>query len=1144
MMMKKILTMLLMFVVVAEANAQFLQQEQDTLRITMRNDKVHDFIWGTFKSVDFSTDYTKVMVKEEDKDVSFDLDNVKSIRFYNRFSNPEVVLKAKGSGTYDGLFQLSEYPERMFYIISCVASDEMFGGGGTFDHQIHEYDLLMNGANRSCLKYAWEYYYQAIFNVNTSIVHLQNLPPEVSIAEQRHALGEAHFMRAFFYYELASIFGTVPIITDNKSWAQKLTSTTPAMVWGQILYDLKTAIAEMNEKASSDMDDSRVGKYAAEAMLARAYLFYTGFYLGAHDIAMTAEANIDLPDGTQLTKKDVIAYIEDCVNNSGFTLVEDFRNLWPYTNRVTREDYIYTMGKNLAWVEDDGGVNPEVLFKIKYNKYASWDARGYSNQIALYMGMRGQAITNTFPFGEGWGFGTVSPAFYDDWSTAEPQDMRRDASIQDVEQLLAYHYGGNATNNVQETKYHEKKLSPIYYHDDWYGYYPFGVGMYGWDVWHDSYQLSYIHPLNLIRFADVLLMHSELTGTVDGINRVRARAGLSPLAGYTLEALQQERRWELAFEGVRWNDMRRFGEDYCKAALDEQMGQPIYNEGVPATNPNGIQVYDADSRPYSAHYAENKGFFAKPEAYGQEGGMLVSHIRGEWTYDEGEKNLYLDKVNIDDTSATRYDPACKEVATGQFIITPTDNYDQRICQITFLNGSMLPMSKNYSDNEGTMTYDLISLNSNNMVLKANGKELKLRRTDYLASMAGQIHGVKWSYGTYTGRNWSTGEDYTIGTFGLFSWEEPYISQQLPSITGIYAPYIQGTAATDLPAFVKANNMAVAEGEAEPFAYMVFDLYENSIKKYTADGNLINTGTFTLERGQGDVIIHTSDNATLVPYMYNGQSETTKDFSLRYNQNQSAFADNSSPLLVLTSRSTIDNMNTYWLFGQRGLTTEEFDKELIIQQQESDGTLSETGRFLSVSIDRERFVIYVEDAETGEQIKVLNDNTPFNIKVKSGQSVTKKLRFRMKNCNDTEAVVERTLTFANPDPVQRFYIYPRPGREDVDLPFQPGAWDAAAMRFSDTEGTHLPTISDEVYFGLKTLILDISDASDDCDMKVMNGWWSNTYYDHMKIVSGLNEIPITETMAIECAKGNGGYGRDLNLMLYSGTMTLNAVYYEE
>ena len=127
-----------------------------------------------------------------------------------------------------------------------------------------------------------------------------------------------------------------------------------------------------------------------------------------------------------------------------------------------------------------------------------------------------------------------------------------------------------------------------------------------------------------------------------------------------------------------------------------------------------------------------------------------------------------------------------------------------------------------------------------------------------------------------------------------------------------------------------------------------------------------------------------------------------------------------------------------------------------------------------------------------------------------------------------------------DPLVKYYIYGGPDKPE-DTPFQPGAWDAAAMRFSSTEGAHLPTIPDDVYFGLKTLIFDISDASG-VDMKVMNGWWSNTYYDHVVWQDGLNELQITDVLAAECAKG--GEGRDLDLMLYSGSMTLNAVYYEE
>ena len=127
-----------------------------------------------------------------------------------------------------------------------------------------------------------------------------------------------------------------------------------------------------------------------------------------------------------------------------------------------------------------------------------------------------------------------------------------------------------------------------------------------------------------------------------------------------------------------------------------------------------------------------------------------------------------------------------------------------------------------------------------------------------------------------------------------------------------------------------------------------------------------------------------------------------------------------------------------------------------------------------------------------------------------------------------------------DPLVKYYIY---GADpEKEPPFQPGAWQSADMRFSSTEGAHLPTIPDDVYFGLKTLIVDVSDASADCNVMVHNGWWSNTYISDWPLVSGPNELQITETIAKECAKG--GDGKDLQLLLKSGSFTLNSVYYEE
>ena len=113
--------------------------------------------------------------------------------------------------------------------------------------------------------------------------------------------------------------------------------------------------------------------------------------------------------------------------------------------------------------------------------------------------------------------------------------------------------------------------------------------------------------VQIIRFADVLLMHSELTdgkaiyNGKSGMNAVRARAGLADKT-YSVDALRMERKHELAFEGIRWNDMRRYGKAYCLAALKTQLGQPIRNAGG-----EWIKMKDQGAG-YEARYNATWGF--------------------------------------------------------------------------------------------------------------------------------------------------------------------------------------------------------------------------------------------------------------------------------------------------------------------------------------------------------------------------------------------------------------------------------------------------------------------------------------------------------------------------------------------------------
>ena len=77
-------------------------------------------------------------------------------------------------------------------------------------------------------------------------------------------------------------------------------------------------------------------------------------------------------------------------------------------------------------------------------------------------------------------------------------------------------------------------------------------------------------------------------------------------------------------------------------------------------------------------------------------------------------------------------------------------------------------------------------------------------------------------------------------------------------------------------------------------------------------------------------------------------------------------------------------------------------------------------------------------------------------------------------------------------------------------------------------------------------LKLSDATPDCAGRIMNGWWSARYDDDkdVQFTNGLWELPLTEAIAKDCARGDGGAGKDLDLMITSGSCTINSVYYEE
>jgi hypothetical protein len=499
------------------------------------------------------------------------------------------------TGIYSTLSMAVSNPQTSYFYAAELASDERFGGGGENDKLMQAIDKLMN-SEPDMFKTFWEARYKGVFRANMALETLDNCA--VDEATLNKYKGEAHFLRAFFLHELTEMFGEIPLALSTEP--VNIPRTEADLVYGQIAYDLKQAISMLPAVRYNTIESGHATKWAAEALMARVFLFYTGFY---------NKTELPLGDGLgenagSVAKTEVISWIDDCIANSGHGLIDDFRRIWAYSNKFTAPEYDFV--KDLAdagktWVID-GNENQEHVFVVKCSKMADWGTiTGYSNQYLIHFGLRADnGGEDTFPFGVGWGAGPVNPTLWTDWEKAEPNDIRRKASILDVAtESKAFIFG--ADKQVEEAGFWQKKFIGVRAHDG-EGTLKNTFATLQWGRDDDNFQLGHVQDLIVIRFADVLLMQSELKGDAEGMNKIRARAGL-PSKAYSLDAIKNERRFELAFEGRRWADIRRWGD--AAALLAKQQGVAIYNRGLP-------DVMKAFGGGYAKRYEETKGFFPLP----------------------------------------------------------------------------------------------------------------------------------------------------------------------------------------------------------------------------------------------------------------------------------------------------------------------------------------------------------------------------------------------------------------------------------------------------------------------------------------------------------------------------------------------------
>ena len=527
-----------------------------------------------------------------------------------------------------------------------IMSDNCYGSGGLQDNKVKSLHHLVE---MSVNQYAEPYklLYGGIARASSAIETIDNVPWRADQAELRNQLlGEAYFMRGLYYLWLTQLFGDVPLITSSVITPEMEEQADAATaIYPQILSDFISGKNLMGVERGHG--DGHANKYVAEAFIARAWMFWAGFYKNAGELANANVEPMTLVEqegcsAGQLTKADVVSGLQDIVANGGYKLCEDFRSLWQYSNSLLWDEAQDDQGHAYEFIKDMdrkncfdqpgmGNGNTEELFQVQFMNASAWSISGsynaqrmYSNYVSVFWGLRNGASAmngdreKTYPFNQGWGQGTPSCNIWDDWTDAERRgeytDLRKRASLIDLDnELVGYVY---EKDDCEESGYSVKKYAEVNLdacaanNDTWWS---MAEGYTGSSL-ENKMQGDHFEDFYLMRYPDVLLMLTELTGDPSFMNQVQARAGV-PLTGYTWDNIKNERRWEFVFEGLRFNDMRRWsGKDsgetsYAAKALQAQAGKQIVCLGD-KSNKRTLQHMTCS---WAKRYADTNGFLAKPQ---------------------------------------------------------------------------------------------------------------------------------------------------------------------------------------------------------------------------------------------------------------------------------------------------------------------------------------------------------------------------------------------------------------------------------------------------------------------------------------------------------------------------------------------------
>ncbi len=404
------------------------------------------------------------------------------------------------------------------WLIGDVASDDAIKGGEYLKDMADAYDIckFQVVSSNALLDNFYNAQFIGISRCNQALesIAAMDLPGDMTETDRAQMLGEAKFLRAFYYFRLVRLFGGVPMplspVVSSDDW--KMPRSTSDEVYAQIIFDLEDAQAVLPLQSEYAADDlGRVSKGAAEALLMKVNLYRKNY-------------------------SEVLKWGKSIIASNEYSLVSDYFSQFLLENEWSSES----------------------VFEINYvtDMYSDYGGFGFTRGTFTQIMMRPRSANVGGV--SGWGYDRPT---WDLYAEFEEGDPRRDWTI--LEQKPS-----EVENETAEIQYANYFYNRKYQMES----YPVSSEAAAKGLRFEFPDLSHASRAGLnwkeIRYADVLLMYAEaaiesgteLATAKEYINAIRHRASASlPEVEATREALRHERRVELAMEGHRWFDLCRWG---------------------------------------------------------------------------------------------------------------------------------------------------------------------------------------------------------------------------------------------------------------------------------------------------------------------------------------------------------------------------------------------------------------------------------------------------------------------------------------------------------------------------------------------------------------------------------------------------------